>query len=267
MISGGMEARLRQKNRRLFIVCKILLIGYALIYTFCFFASIFILIGYETDVEKNRINQVIVSIDAFLYQNYYVSFMYLLYFIEMLLRIIEEHVEQVLNSAEEMLERDVFITLKLVRILLDKISDTLENIQKCYVINTLLFLQYYTFSAIFCVFGVITYFLMGSQQAFVIYMLVMWLCYQSPFIIWTFLYASRIKRRGINILAMCYKLLFKYRSTSKICKNIQILTLQFHHRRPLFSCGLFVLDWYFLFFTIGFAFSFLVIFLQFETQM
>lgn len=270
MNSAGMENRLQSKVHSLFIVGKVLIYGYALLFTFSFLSSVFIILANETAVEKNRIGQMAVSLDTFAYQNYFAGFLYLLYYIDMFLATIVEHLDELLKVEGKMKENDVIETLKVVRILFDKISDTMENLQRCYLINTIVFMIYFTFSTIFAIFGVITNFLIDSlTRNYVSVMLIIWTFYNFPFVIGTFFYSSRIKREGRKLHAVCFKFLYQFGSNSnlKVCKSVQTLSLQVHHRRPLLSCGLFVVDWYFLFHIIGLIFSFLLIFIQFEIQM
>lgn len=169
-------------------------------------------------------------------------------------------------SEDVVSEKEAANMLMNVSILIDKICDTLLNFQRCYSINAVTFLTYFTFSSIFCLFGVISHFMSTSadRDDFFI-MLIVWTLYNFPFVLWTFLFASRIKNTSENVHANAFKIL-ETMPTSKVLRSVQTLTMQMSHRQPQFSCGLFVYDWFFMFVIIGTIFSYLLILLQFELQ-
>lgn len=269
MNSSGMGNMAKKKMSSLFAVGVSLMVGNLLTYLICVIFSVFITIYGKVMTERNQsspdaFQSITVLLNTFLSQVFYVGFMYVIFLISKFLETIREYLDQVLLPGNILSEKEAVLALRNISIMIDKICDALINIQRCYSINAITFLAFFTCSNIFCLFGVISHFMSSSKDRddFFI-MLIVWNLYNYPFVIWTFVFASRIKNEGEEIHS---KILEIYKPTTKLMKSVQTLSFQLNHRYPQLSCGLFVFDWFFVFVIIGTTFSYLLILLQFEIQ-
>lgn len=164
-------------------------------------------------------------------------------------------------------EKNLLKALKSVADVVDKLCDAVESIKFCHTINLVDYTLHYLMLVIFSVYGASSYvFRQNSTKNDKIFalMTLTWTALYTPFIIFLFLISNMIKGITKSIENTIQSILNKRNLDLKTRKTAQLLFLQLHHRRPLISCGFFVIDWYLLFYLIGIGYSYLVIITQFE---
>lgn len=217
---------------------------------------------YETDVTS----MLFVNVNNFTYENFLIGFLVIIYQINLFLEVIEKFLDQVLSNKETYSVEEIEKLLLLVKTLMIKICDALENITHCYLSNTYAFLNYFALFNVFSIYGFVALYMRDSSSTDLIFSCVaaFWTLYNSIFFIFTFVVSNWIKKKGRNIEAKSFNLLCKFGFSPKICKSVVNLSLQLEHRRPMFSCAFFVVDWKLLLHLLGFCFTYIIILIQFE---
>lgn len=253
------------KPQHLFIATVSLFAGYLAWFLLNMSAFHYISLPVQHNMHFNIFDGVLFAINSLSYQNYLVGYMvciYTIYFRLFHIRKYIEHSEPIKNNLEQ--------DLKGVASLVDKICDSLDCLKVCYTINTVIYLSHFAFYSIIATYGFISYFSKTNRSSLELTLSLMTLCwhsYYAPFVIWMFLLASWIKKEGKMIEVFIQKLLHKTPSQKvKTHKRAEFIFMQLHHRRPLISCGVFVIDWHLLFYFMGICFSYLVIVIQFDNQ-
>ena len=164
-------------------------------------------------------------------------------------------------------EENLLKALRSVADVVDKLCDAVESIKFCHTINFVDYILHYLMLAILSIYGGSSYFFRQNStkhdQIFSLLALT-WTALYTPFIIFLFLISNMIKGITKSIENTIQSILNKTNLDLKTRKTAQLLFLQLHHRRPLISCGIFVVDWYLLFHLLGIGCSYLVIITQFE---
>lgn len=208
------------------------------------------------------------AINIITYLTYSVGYMLLLYLIYSRLCLINKFVRKIADNDCEKNEAKIVDDLKRARILIDTVCDYLEVVKKCYTISNIVNIIQYSFFAILGIYGLISYFAQPnsiiSDLAYSL-LTIVWIAYYTPFVAWVFVVANLIIKEGKRTEVLVQRIMCKkQRKHSKIHKKVQIILMQLHHRRPVIECGVFIIDWKFLFYTLGVCFSYLVIIIQFE---
>lgn len=247
-----------------------LFVGYFVFFMICnCFSLALYWLGHRM-VDSDWLDNLFIMVNTLAYQHYFIGFMLTIYTIYFALDCVNEYLSSLVQVDEVISDDEVVEALKTVKILVDKICDILEKVQLLYAINTIAFILYFSFFCMFCFYGIFSFFLPGaSNQGFIFWTLAfLWTFYNLLFFVWTFVFASWLKQEGPRIELSGFKLLYKFQGSSeKVVENIKLLSMQIKHRAPKFSCGLFVVDWYFLFWLIGTVFSYLLILIQFGLKM
>lgn len=264
--------RIDQNHQKLLVVTVLLFVGYL----GCFFLhigfmarisrEIITVLPVEVSVTRGILTGLILIWNAISYQSYLVGYMVIVYTIYFRLFLIRKFIEkQFLDKENELSIKN----LKSVASLVDRVCDSLDSLKICYSINTVVYLIHISLYSILTCYGLLSYFskpknLPGELLFSLIYL--SWTFYYAPFGIWTFLTANWIKKEGKIIETQIQKLLFKYIGNVNHHKRAKLIFLQMYHRRPIISCGVFVIDWGLLFYFMGVCFSYLVIVIQFDKQ-
>lgn len=269
MKNSKMKKLVLRRNEKLHRSVILFFTAYAAIYVMCNMVS-FILVaaGEDRIIDTDAMDNVFLFINTLTYQNFFIGFVAIIYEIYLFLDVIDSFLDQILK-ADDASGNGILEMLWLVKILLDKICHALQKVTRCYVINTFAFIIYFSFFNIFCLYGIVSFFLPGATSTdFVFWMLaLLWTVYNSWFFAGTFIIASWIERKGQTIEAKCYKILYKFQISDDVSKSVQNLSMQLNHQTPIFSCALFVVDWKYFFYNIGLCFTYIVIILQFEFQL
>lgn len=217
--------------------------------------------------SATNVTSAVYFLNVVAYQNYAIGFMLTIYKIRLLLSDVCQLLETGEKHSTGTTNQEMLDDLKDFAVMIDKICDCLERLKIGYTVNTVGFLMHFSFFTILNVYSVLSYFLkanVGIHDMHHCILTTSWEIYYAPFVVWTFVISNLIisegKRIGIIIRKLCYKSQHK----EKFQKRASILLLQLHHRPPLVSCGVFVIDWKLLFQLIGACFSYLVIIIQFE---
>lgn len=207
-----------------------------------------------------------ILLNSITYQNYYFGFITSLHLIHFFLDVINDRLYTLLrqpNSAND--EKALIGLLRLAMMTVDKTCEAMEVIKKCHAVNTICFSIYFSFYALFCFYGAISYFLYAEKDSYKFFMLTLsYTLYNLTMFLGTFTASCSILRKCDAIEIASLKFLSRQNLTTATLKAIETLCLQLHHRRPIYSCGLFAIDWKFLFFLISMMFSYLIIFFQFD---
>jgi hypothetical protein len=202
-----------------------------------------------------------------MYQNFFIGFILTIYAVYVFLDAIDDRLNTILEQSTQMHENELMYSLKCIRIIVDKICDVLEDIKLGYSINTIGFMMYFVTFCIFCIYGTISYFLPpGTNQAELVFLalIFMWTLYNSFFFVAIILISCWIIKKVQIVEAKFHKLLLKYKASSKICMSINTSSMQLFHRSPIYSTGLYVIDWKFLFSVFASSFTYVIIIIQFE---
>jgi hypothetical protein len=164
---------------------------------------------------------------------------------------------------ESVEEFEVKKLLKRARKVHDTLLDVIEAISLNYAINTLSFLFVFFFFGLFSSYTVFIFFHETSIGVFYLLLSVMiWFVFYLPFFIYVGILSTHIEtamNRTVSILEGL--------AASKRCgvvrKNLSSLVLQSSHRRPVFSCGLLLVDHKSTFTILTGIFSFSIILIQF----
>lgn len=159
-----------------------------------------------------------------------------------------------------------YLLMKKIGKLFNKLSDTQDLVNSCYAINLLnYFFQFFVYN-IFFFFGLFHY-LTSPDAAFteLIFNIIsgFYLVYFFWFGAWMITVSSWIKSEGCKMKILIHS---QSMTTSKDLKAFANICLQLNHQKPVISCGLFIVDWSFLFIFVGSLFSYLIILVQFETD-
>lgn len=207
---------------------------------------------------------IIIGINSITYQNYCMAL--ILIFIAIYLRIhaINLHLSELCNQTSDI---EIIVELLIIRKLVDKLCDIIENVKMMFAINTVIYITHFAFLLIFSVFSTFSYFMrIDSTENDLIFNFISlsWIFYYSPIFIFAIVVPCWIKSEGKKTSILFQKILITQRRKDNIYGKVHLATLQLNHRRPLMSCGLFVIDWKLLMTIIGSIFSYLIILMQFE---
>lgn len=255
------------RHQRLFVVTVSMFLGYLFIFLQTMCCVFYIAYPIRHTTEMSLANAFVFIFNTLTYQNYLVGYMIMIYTIYFSLFLVRKFIEQL---SLETNNANASQGLKDVAIIVDRICDSLDSLKVCYSINTVVYLTHVSFYTIITIYGLISYFSHSSRNATeLIFSLITlcWECYYTPIAVWTFLMSSWIKKEGKMMEIFIQKLLHRDRQNIKAHKRGNLMYLQWHHRRPLISCGVFVIDWRLLFYFMGICFSYLVIVIQFDNQL
>lgn len=200
------------------------------------------------------------------YQNYAYGYMMIVYRIKLLLSDVGDYADKLGKSSEKNLHRESD-ELKNISIIVDKICDCLEGLKVGYTINTVAYLLQFSFSTIMTVYSVLAFLFKrnsGPRDLEHCILIISWEIYYVYFVAFVFVVANLISKEGKRICLTIQELRYKCQQNAKFHKRAALMLLQMHHRPPLVSCGVFVIDWKLLFQLMGACFSYLVIIIQFE---
>lgn len=266
MFSQMTECAIPTKPRQSFKICFTLLIVSFMLFL------VSNITAYNLAALKENMNQPIhgffIIFSNFTFQNLLIGYMMIIYLIYHFLSSIDIFLNQILHN-RHMNEIEMVNAVKVIRMTIDKLCDILINVQHCFMVNTIFFLNYYSFFVIFTVYSTISVLFLPDMnlQDFVFLALsYVWTFYNLLFFVWIFVISSWIKSKSNKIEATSYKLLQKYEKSKKYCKSIELLSSQIFHRQPLISLGVFVVDWKNLFYVLGFSFTQIIIIMQFEIK-
>jgi 7tm Chemosensory receptor len=259
-------AGIDQKPRKLYFLTFSTIFGNVLM-IFVLFVSLHILSG---DLSKeyglSNVLKIMFTYNSLAYQSYTIIYMIIIYLIYSRLSFITDFLKTMKYDSKK---DHVLKELKVVADLIDEVCDALKSIKFCYTINTVIYTLHYSFYTILSIYGVISFLLRRNASEFdrkYVLLNLTWNAFYAPFAIWVFLMSNWIKKSGKIIEIEIHRVLSKVRHDEKIHKKAQLIFMQLYHRRPIISCGVFTIDWYFLFHLIGLSFSYLVIIIQFELK-
>lgn len=212
---------------------------------------------------------IILSVNSVTYQSFVIVQMLIIYLVYLRLVAIDDFLKQPEANGKVLNTEIILNKVKIAAILVDKICDALEAIKVCYTMNNIYYILSYSFYTIFFVYGVASYcFAINSSRMELTFTLMslVWNTYYAPFIIWLFVFGNRITKAGKNIEDQLQIILVRNFKETAVCKKTTLVFMQISHRRPIITCGIFNIDWYFLFCVIGICFSYVVIIVQFELK-
>lgn len=251
------------------ILIRSLFFGYNLIFYAIFFGS-YIIAGNKLAANSdNEVLDVIsITISNITYQNFFLACMISLYSTYFFLDVIDTWLKKIVNEKFVTGKHDLEV-LRLVSTIMDKLCDVMEVGNSSSRMNIATFVHYFSFFGVICTYSgiLIIVFDDNTELSEFFNMSGVWIVYNSIFFAWIFAFSSLIKKKCQIIELTCIKFLTKSESTPKTGKSIQHLSLQLFHRRPIFSCQMFNIDWIFLFHLIAESFSYLVIIFQFDINL
>jgi gustatory receptor len=168
-------------------------------------------------------------------------------------------------SVEE--SRTLIKKLRAVSGILDATCDAMESIKLCFSINMINYVLQYTFMLTYSAYSIISYaFHDKSFKLDLIYMLmaITWTLTYTPKVLFLFWISNAVNNKEKSIEDLVRTIQSRNISDLKLQRKAELLILQFEHRKPLLSCGLFSIDWYLLFYLLGTSYSYVLIIIQFE---
>lgn len=244
-------------------------VTYTILFLIVLFLNGFIIEISRKEFEKewtfSGFNGLVLAFNTFAFTNNAIVYMLILYIIYNRLTLINEYLKKLQKS--ECQSRDITKSFKDVATFVDRVCDCLGSLKVCFTIKIVTYLIHFAFFVILGTYGIISYFLQqNSTRLDLAHSLITltWEIYYAPVVIWIYIFTNAIKRQGKEIEINIQKLLYKNRQNIKVYKNSSFVSMQLHHRRPIIECGVFVLDWNLLLYSITACFSYLVIIIQFE---
>lgn len=149
-----------------------------------------------------------------------------------------------------------------------KLADSLELLNQCFAVNLLSYFLQFTIYCIFHFYGFYHYLTSSPDMAFRDFILntisFFYLLFFFWFGAWMIVVSSWIKSEGNKTALLAHsKMIINDPKTLRACND---LCLQLCHIKPNISCGLFIVDWTFLFTFISALFSYLIILIQFANS-
>ena len=204
------------------------------------------------------------SITYIIYENICLVTIFVIYF---RLNQVRNYLSFKLENLNNLKEENLLKAVKAVADVVDKVCDAVESIKFCHTVNLIDYILHYLIVAVLTVYGSSSsVFRQNSTKHDKVFSLLTlaWTLLYTPFVVSLFLISNMIKGITKSIENTIQSILNKRNLDLQIHKTTQILFLQLYHRRPMISCGLFVVDWYLLFYLLGIGYSYLVIIIQFE---
>jgi hypothetical protein len=152
----------------------------------------------------------------------------------------------------------------------DTICDGIDAIAFCYTINTIYYILCFTFNFAMFIHSIISYvFYENSTDVDLIYMcmIMAWTVLFSPTMIYIFFVVKGIDTQRRMIEKNVHSLVHAYSQRKLVMNRAELLLLQFEHRQPKITCGVFEIDWKLLFCLLGTSYSYLLIIAQFELKL
>lgn len=151
--------------------------------------------------------------------------------------------------------------IKTTLILHDKFCDTISLVNKCFSFNFSITLLEFNFHCILFTFSACNMLLnkpdVGDKTFF--FAGLVFIGYALILIVCILVYSSLIKSGGKQTLIIVHAL-----ENVSVHSLTQIASLQLSHRQPEISCGLYTIDWKFLFAILSCVFSYTIILIQFD---
>lgn len=173
------------------------------------------------------------------------------------LSLINRGLEERTNSIEAI--RKVFF-------ILDKFGDSIEIINKCLAVNLLMGILEFLFHTTMQIFNVYNIaFNEGSLESKV-YFTVSCIFFPTEafYMMSVITYSSLLKKESNRTLNLIIKKTLKWITNHKTLNFLQLALLKMKHQNLKISCGLFTIDWTFLFTIISGSFSIAIILIQFD---
>lgn len=255
------------KPVRFFITSALVFVLYNLLALINFFLNYSIIEPIRQNFEISLFKGSLFFVNTIAFQNYSICFMLIIYSMHTRLTLINKFATKIAENAKGNNE-EVLKNLKSSAYFVDTLCDCMESIKFCYTINTVAYFTQFAFFTILSIYSLISCMLQGNiSQLDISYCLLtfIWELFYAPFVIWTFVFGSLIKKEGRNFIVIVEKLRFHCHDL-RVSKRIDLILMQCHHRRPLFECGFYVVDWKLLLQAMASCFSYLVVIIQFELQ-
>lgn len=262
-------AEIKLKPKRLFATIVSTSFFVVVWFLMCMVTNAFLALDIERDVKFEEFSGLVFAFNVLTYQNYVTTYILTIYIVYFRISNINDWLKS-FGDQENIKKEKLVECLRLVAILVDKICDTLESIKFCYTVNNLSYTVYVGFFSVLGVYANVSYFFRtnpSSMELFFSLLTLIWNFYYIPFLLSIFLISNWIKKEGKLIDFHVRTLLTKCSSLdTNILKKTNLITMQMQHRRPIISCGVYVIDWYFMFTLIATGFSYLVIIVQFDLK-
>ena len=221
------------------------------------------LVAENFDVDTTR--GIIYLFNIVTYQNYLLVYIMTINFTNLQL----EKVNEFLTDSQKCRTcniKKMYQNLRAVADIVDRICDTLDSVKFCNTINTVTFIFFTSFYVILGIFANVSYVIRvnpNRNELFFALLVSSWIYYFSPFFIAIFFITSKIKSGGLEMESQLHNLPAK---APELNQKLELILMQLEHRQPKISCGIFVIDWYFLFSCMSGVLSYLVIIVQFELK-
>lgn len=259
------KMKINANHKKAFVIAASLFFFQLLLFLSNSFFGFLILRPVRSKLSPNVTKGTVFGISALLFQNSAVVYMITLYAIYYRLCLANEFLAK-LNNDKKISEKDVVKKVKNISAFIDKICDTLELMKICYSIKLIAYALHFLFYNILCIYGWICYFFRGQSSYFDLVhcsLTFFWEIYYAPFFIWVFLFSDLIQQEGRRLIMVLNRISQNGRSI-RIEKRITLTIMQINNRQYLIECGIFVINWKFLFVFMGICFSYLLIIMQFE---
>lgn len=220
----------------------------------------------ELQKELNAVEELLSIITFASHLSFCIGYMLLLSAIYSRLNAVNECLKQQMLMNHQSHQMNIEI-IKKVTIMYEKLCDITELYNVCFAFNIIINFVQFTFFVIFNLFATYHYLTSpDSQYQELIFNLISfgWVLYYAWSPIWILIFSSWIKTQGNETGALFHKLM-NVKNDIKLMNTFHITTMQLNHRQMNISCGLFEVDWQYLFGFIGTVFSYLIIMIQFDT--
>lgn len=200
------------------------------------------------------------------FQFYSTGFMTILYIVHYRLSQINQHIEEIMQA---MSIQEICDDIRTIARCVHQICNVLDLTKFCYTFNNVSYLLHFCFHTILCIYSFISYFSKEEKTSIDLSYALLKLLFElfySPFVIWTFIYASRINSEGKRMEVLVQKMSTKFHLNENIRKDSQILNMQLGHCKPIVGHGLFEIDLKLLFCGMCACFSYLIVIVQSEIK-
>lgn len=247
-------------------------------YKVCLFLTLlnlvlFIIVGFCAEVAIGLINvqrrrasfEFLFLINYFFYMALNITYVLVLLAVYARLHGINLYLEQQIKDVI-IVNDEICSLIKMAARLYDKICDSTELINSYFSFNMISSCIQFTFVIIFFSFGIFHHLVdVNSNNNQLLYSVVTftWILYFSMPVVWIIIISSWIKNESELIVQLFHKLSM-LRNHKSIIRNVELVTLQMFHRKPLISCVLFDIDWTLALSIFGTTISYVVILIQFD---
>ena len=257
--------KIKVNNKKVFMIVTGVFASYFISNILFVILSYLVMEPASRQIVTNFLSGTFYAINVVLSQNNASAYMMITYLIYSRLLLVRKFLESVCIN-QRMAEKETVKNIRKVCVFVDKIGDTLDWMKISYTIMLIGYIAHFTFYSVLSIYGFLSYgYNIDRSYLDLVFssITMLWNIYYAPFFIWIFIFSNRIEQEAKLIEMSAHRISDKRRSM-KITRIVNLISMQFYHRRLTIECGVYVIDYKLLFLLISSIFSYLLIIIQFE---